>query len=63
MAKVQVKVSGGDIREVEASTVGALKDKVSATGYVATVNGEPEGDDYQLNDFEFVSLAKPVKAG
>lgn len=63
MSKVQVKVAGGAIQEKEANTIGDLKRLVSAEGYVATVNGEPEGDDYELQEFEFVSLAKPVKAG
>jgi hypothetical protein len=62
-AKVQVKVSGGDIQEKQATTVGELKKLVNAEGYVATVNGEPESDDYSLSDYEFVSLSKPVKAG
>jgi hypothetical protein len=63
MAKVQVKVSGGEIQEKEARTIGELKSLVGAEGYVASVNGEPEADTYSLSDYEFVSLAKPVKAG
>jgi hypothetical protein len=63
MAKVQTQVAGGSIQQKEADTIGELAQMVGADGFVATVNGEPEGEDYELNDFEFVSFAKPVKAG
>lgn len=63
MASVQVKVAGGAIQEKEAETVGELASLVNATGYQATVNGEPVDADHELTDFEFVAFAKPVKAG
>lgn len=63
MAKVQVKIAGGDIQEKQAGTVQELADMMNVGGYTATVNGEPADGDYELNDFEFVSFAKPVKAG
>ena len=63
MAKVQVKVAGGTIQEKEASCVADLARMVHAEGFQASVNGEPVDGDYQLEDFEFVSFAKPVKAG
>ncbi len=64
MAKVQVQVAGGAIQQKdEVTTIGELAGIVGASGYVATVNGEPQESDYELNDFEFVSFAKPVKAG
>lgn len=63
MAKVQVQVAGGAIQQKEVGTVGELARSVNASGYQATVNGEPVTDTYELNDFEFVSFAKPVKAG
>lgn len=63
MAKVQVQVAGGSIQQKEAATIECLAKLVGAESYVATVNGEPEGSDYELNDFEFISFAKPVKAG
>lgn len=63
MARVQVQVAGGSIQLKEADTVGELAQMVSAAGYQATVNGEPVDKDHELQDFEFVSLAKPVKAG
>ena len=61
--KVQVQVAGGSIQAKEADTVEELAQMVGAIGYVATVNGEPVDGDYELSDYEFVSFAKPVKAG
>lgn len=63
MAKVQVQVAGGSIQQKEADTVSELAGIVGASGYVATVNGEPQEGNYKLEDYEFVSFAKPVKAG
>lgn len=62
--KLQAQVAGGDVQANQsASTVGELAKKVGAEGYVATVNGEPADNNQELNDYEFVSFAKPVKAG
>lgn len=63
MAKVNVQVAGGSIQQKEAATVGDIKAIMGAQGYVATVNGEPADDNYELEEYEFVALAKPVKAG
>lgn len=63
MAKVQAQVAGGSIQQKEADTVGKLADALGVSGYTATVNGEPVDNDYELQDYEFVSFAKPVKAG
>ena len=63
MAKVQVQVAGGTIKQIEADTVGEAASQVGAEGYTATVNGEPADFDQELNDFEFVAFAKQVKAG
>ncbi len=63
MAKVQVQVAGGSIQEKEAACIADLSNMVGASGYIATVNGEPQANSYQLKDYEFVSFAKPVKAG
>lgn len=63
MAKVQVKVAGGEIQEREARTVGELARAMSVDSYTALVNGEPVDASYELSDYEFVSFAKPVKAG
>lgn len=63
MAKVQVQVAGGSIQQKDIGTIGALKSEMGLNGYQATVNGEPVDDEHELSDYEFVSLAKPVKAG
>lgn len=63
MAKVQVKVAGGEIQERQANTVEELASQLGVGSYTATVNGEPVDGDYELEDYEFVSFAKPVKAG
>lgn len=63
MARVQAQVAGGDIQRKDARTVDELSALVGASGYIATVNGEPQAGSYNLSDNEFVSFAKPVKAG
>ena len=63
MAKVYAKVAGGDPKSIECETLKCVKEQMSATGYTATVNGEPESDNYQLQNDDFVVLAQPVKAG
>lgn len=63
MAKVQVQVAGGSIQSKDSANIDCLAKLVGAEGYIATVNGEPQPGSYRLNDFEFVSFAKPVKAG
>jgi len=62
-AKVQVKVAGGSIQTKTASTVGELAVMVGAEGYQATVDGEPVEYGHKLKAQNFVSFAKPVKAG
>lgn len=61
MAKVHVQVVGGSVKELEADTVADVKTQLGVANHAATVNGEPETDDYELADFEFVSLAPSVK--
>lgn len=61
MAKVQV--AGGSIKDLLVDNVGQAKTQADAVGYVATVNGEPADDDQELGEYDFVALAKPVKAG
>lgn len=63
MAKVQVQVAGGTIQHKEAETISELAAMVNAGGYCAAVNGEVVCGDHELSDYEFVSFAKPVKAG
>ena len=61
MAKVQVQPVGGSITQREATTVSDLKRQMDLPTYQATVNGEPVDDNYDLEDYEFVSLAPKVK--
>jgi sulfur carrier protein ThiS len=63
MAKVTVQLSGGNPELKKAQTVGQLKEMMDAEEYAATVNGEPVEDDYELSQYEFVSLTPAVKAG
>lgn len=61
MAKVTAQAVGGALKQCEAKTVGEVKEQLELTSYQATVNGEPADDDYELSDYEFVSLAPKVK--
>lgn len=61
MAKVQTQVVGGSIQQKEADTVGELKEMLGVGSYQATVNGEPQDDDYELADYEFVAFATKTK--
>lgn len=63
MAKVICKIAGGKNQSKDAKTVGELAKKVKAEGYAAAVNGEPADDDHKLQANDFVSFARPVKAG
>lgn len=62
-SKVQVQVSGGSIQTKKAETVADLKSELGVESYQASVNGEPQEDDYELADYEFVSLTPAVKGG
>lgn len=63
--KITAKVVGGapqDFDDVE--TVGDVRKRLKLDkGYAATVNGEPEDDNYELNDYEYVTFAPAVKGG
>lgn len=63
MACVKAQVAGGRTQTLNAETVGELATMVDAEGYAATVNGEPADEDTQLRRDDFVSFARPVKAG
>ncbi len=63
MANVNAQAAGGAIQRKNARTISELAEQVGAVGFIATVNGEPQPNSYALNDDEFVSFAKPVKAG
>lgn len=63
MAKVICQVAGGKNQSKEARTVGELARKVNAEGYTAAVNGETADESTKLAANDYVSFAKPVKAG
>lgn len=63
MASVTVKVTGGNVQEMEADTVGDVKARLNLQAYTATVNGEPADDDTDLEDYNFVTLSTAVKGG
>jgi molybdopterin converting factor small subunit len=64
MAKVAVRVTGQEVRDVEgATTVGALKTSLGLSGYSASVNREPASDAQVLSDEDYVTLAPNVKGG
>jgi len=65
MAKVAAKVVGGNIKEIE--DVEKVREVRKELGldktYTATVNGEPEDDDFELEDDNYVVFAPAVKGG
>lgn len=64
MAKVTAQVLGGEVKVLEGvECVGDVKEEMSVASHTATVNGEPADDDFELEDYEFVSLSPSVKGG
>lgn len=63
MSKVIVKVLGGSLQELEASTVGEIKEKLELSSHSAAVNGEPASDDASLSDGQLITLSPSVKGG
>lgn len=62
MAKIQVQATGGQIKQIEATTVEQARSALGLSEkYTATVNGEPENPDYALSDYEFVTFTESVK--
>lgn len=65
--KIRAQVLGGaekTLADDSVKTVGDVKRQMGVSeNYEATVNGEPADNDYQLSDFEYVSLAPAVKGG
>jgi molybdopterin converting factor small subunit len=61
---VIAQVLGGEKKILDnVVTVKDVQSKLSVDGYTATVNGNTETADYQLEDGDFVSLAPAVKGG
>lgn len=64
MALVKVKTLGNaEIKEYSVDTVGELKEELGLDGYSANVNGNAQGDDYELSDAQLVTFAPSVKGG
>jgi hypothetical protein len=64
MAKVSAKVLGGEIQEIEATTVGEAKTQMGLEGnYSATVNGAAATDSTPLSDFQMINFSESVKGG
>lgn len=64
MAKVIVKIQGSnEPKELEASTISALKSTLGLENYTATVNGEPASNDTELSDYNVVHFSEAVKGG
>lgn len=62
MASVQVQSVGGDITKYDAETIAELKSQIGGLSkHQATVNGEPQDDDYELSDYEFVTFSEKIK--
>lgn len=62
MTTVIVKVSGGAPKEVQAETLGELKQKLNLPKYQATIGGEVvDANDYELAQDEVVILTEQVK--
>ena len=62
MSKVQAQVVGGSIQQVEGvSTVQDIMTKLGLVNHAASVNGEAVTANYELSDYEYVSLAPNVK--
>lgn len=56
-----VKVAGGQVQEKDYANLGQLKAAMGLQNYTASVNGEPEGDEYELSEYEVVNLSPSVK--
>lgn len=63
MAKASVKVLGGNLQEVEATTVGEVKRKLNLYNYVAKLNGESCEDSDSLSEADYITLSAPIKGG
>lgn len=64
--KVEYKVLGGRVKEVELdedTTVGELKRNAGLTKHTASVNGAAAQDSTRLNEGDYVTFAEAVKGG
>jgi len=64
--KVSVQVLGGEMTVLDldpGTTVDAVREELGVEGYTATINGEPADGDFELAEYEFVTLSPSVKGG
>jgi len=61
MAQIIIKVTGGSVKEINASTVAEAKSLLGLKDYTATVNKEPAADSKSLVDGDVVVLSSAVK--
>lgn len=61
MAQVTVQVVGGSLKQMTATTIRDVVTELGLSNYAASVNGDAVAYDYELSDYEFVSLAPQVK--
>lgn len=61
---VIAQVLGGEKKILDnVSTVADVTKQLNVNGYTATVNGDQQGSDYELENGDFVSLSQAVKGG
>jgi sulfur carrier protein ThiS len=65
MAKNVIVQPLGGTKQVmdDVRTVRDITTKLNLTGYTATVNGDQQSPDYEVDDGDFVSLSQAVKGG
>lgn len=62
--KVTVAVLGGQTKTYDdISSVDEVKSMLNLPNHTATLNGEPVGNDAQLDDYAYIALAPAVKGG
>lgn len=63
-SNVVAQIQGGEKKVLDGvSTIADVRAKMNATGYAASVNGDPAADQDELNDQDFVSFAVATKGG
>lgn len=63
---VITKALGGKVKETEieeGSNLGDLKEQLGLEGYTASVAGESQDEDYELDEYDVVNFSPAAKAG
>lgn len=61
MARVNVKVVGGDIQEMDLDSIRELRDELDVQNHVVSVNGRQSNNDTVIKDEDFIVFAPAVK--